>query len=104
MGFIVNVKKSVTKPAQTIEFLGFTVDSVSMELRLPLDKMKKIRAEARKLEKEGTVSARALARLLGKNEFYFSSHSPSSSFLQEHTEVPLSSTGSQLTRHFPWML
>ena len=37
-----------------------------MELRLPLIKMKHIRAEARKLAKEISISAHTLAQLLGK--------------------------------------
>ena len=44
----------------------FTVDLVTMELRLPLEKLKVIRAEARKLQGVELVSARALACLLGK--------------------------------------
>lgn len=45
LGFIINLKKSVLEPSQKLEFLGITVDSTNMELRLPLEKMKKIRAE-----------------------------------------------------------
>ena len=65
LGFIINQKKSVLTPAQTIEFLGLTVDSLAMELRLPLIKIKQIRAEARKIAQAKTTSARALAHLLG---------------------------------------
>ena len=65
LGFVINKEKSVLAPNQTVEFLGLTVDSVNMELRLPLQKIKMIRVESRKLlREEGT--ARALARLLGK--------------------------------------
>ena len=66
MGYIINSKKSITSPAQILEFLGLIVDTVSMELRLPLDKLKKTRAESRKLAREQITSARSLARLLGK--------------------------------------
>ena len=66
MGFIVNQKKSVTEPSQILDFLGLTVDSLAMELKLPLEKLKKIRAESQKLVKEDTVSARSLAWKLGK--------------------------------------
>ena len=41
LGFKVNQKKSVLEPAQVMEFLGFTIDTVKMELKLPLEKMKK---------------------------------------------------------------
>ena len=45
--FIINTEKSVLTPDQTIEFLGLTVDSINMELRLPPAKIKQIRAESR---------------------------------------------------------
>ena len=66
LGFTPNKEKLVLDPTQTIEFLGFTVDTVNMVLKLPGDKIKKIRAEARKMKGEESVSARALARLIGK--------------------------------------
>ena len=37
--------KSELTPAQEIEFLGFTVNSAKMELKLPGEKIKKIRPE-----------------------------------------------------------
>ena len=66
LGFIVNRKKSILNPTQVIEFLGLSVDSIAMELRLPLTKMKLIQAEACKLAREMSISARTLAQLLGK--------------------------------------
>ena len=58
LGFIINKKRSELKPAQIMDFLGLTVDTVLMQLRLPGGKMKKIRAEARRMEREERVSAR----------------------------------------------
>jgi len=55
--FVINQKKSVLTPAQSMEFLGLTVDSLAMELRLPPIKIKQIRAEAQKLAQAGTTSA-----------------------------------------------
>ena len=66
LGFIINTGKSILKPTQSLEFLGFTVDTVTMELSLPPAKIKKIRAESRKLLEAEQVSARALSRLIGK--------------------------------------
>ena len=66
LGFKINYKKSILEPTQIIEFLGIMVNSVLMELSLPLQKIKKIRAEARSVGKEKMVSARTLARLIGK--------------------------------------
>ena len=66
LGYVINREKLITIPTQEIEFLGITVDSTHLELRLPLSKMKKIRAEAWKLGKSQTALTQALARLLGK--------------------------------------
>ena len=46
--------------------LGFIVISMSQELRLPPEKMKKIRAEARRLLDSSTITALELSCLLGK--------------------------------------
>ena len=66
LGFTINTEKTVRQPTQTIEFLGFTVNTMSMELSLPTEKLRKIRAESRKLMGEGLVSAHTLSRLIGK--------------------------------------
>ena len=48
LGFTINREKTVLEPTQCLEFLGFMVNTVSMELTLPPKKLKKIRAESRK--------------------------------------------------------
>lgn len=64
MGFIVNHKK--LEPAKVLDFLGLTVDTLSMEPKFPLDKMKKNHSETWKLEGINTIPPRSLVRLLGK--------------------------------------
>ena len=66
VGFVINQKKSIMTPDHAIEFLGLTIDTISMVLSLPAEKMKKIRVEAQKLAAAESVLARDLARLLGK--------------------------------------
>ena len=39
LGFIINVQKSITTPTKQIEFLGLKVDSVSLYLSLPGEKL-----------------------------------------------------------------
>ena len=39
LGFVINVQKSITTPTQQIEFLGLKVDSVSLHLSLPGEKL-----------------------------------------------------------------
>ena len=46
LGFVINNKKSVLTPCQQVEFVGMTVDSQSMIIKLPGENIKKIRAEA----------------------------------------------------------
>ena len=46
LGFVVNSEKTVLSPTHKIEFLGFTTVSIWMDLTLPYEKAKKIRAES----------------------------------------------------------
>lgn len=39
LGFVINLPKSILEPQRTIDFLGFQVDSSTMELKLPGNKM-----------------------------------------------------------------
>ena len=66
LGFLINQKKSILEPSQTMVFLGFTVDTVAREIKLPSDKLKIIRVEYQRLEKEEVISAGSLAWLIGK--------------------------------------
>lgn len=67
LGFIINSKKSLLSPTQVMEFLGVLVNTLEMELKLPGEKLRKIRQEASKLKEEGLmITARELSRLLGK--------------------------------------
>ena len=66
LGFVINNQKSILTPCQQIKFLGMTVNSQSMELKLPGEKIKKIRTEARHLLATPNAPARSLAQLLGK--------------------------------------
>ena len=50
LGFIINYPKSILEPSKKIKFLGFIVDSTTMEIKLPGEKIKKIRMETRKLK------------------------------------------------------
>ena len=66
VGMVINHPKSQTTPSQVIEFLGFIIDSTTMELKLPGEKIKKIRGEARRLISQPVNNALALSRFLGK--------------------------------------
>ena len=66
LGFLVNYPKFQLNPAQSIEFLGFQIDSKSVSLSLPEAKVTHLRQEAQRIQRLGTVSARQLAQLIGK--------------------------------------
>ena len=64
LGFLINYPKSQLEPSQIIDFLGFVVDSLKRELRLPQAKLTQIRQEVNSLLKREHASARNLAQLL----------------------------------------
>uniref|UniRef100_A0A1X7SH48 Reverse transcriptase domain-containing protein n=1 Tax=Amphimedon queenslandica TaxID=400682 RepID=A0A1X7SH48_AMPQE len=71
LGYIIHPEKTVTQPAQEIEFLGMMVDSRALELRLPGQKIRKLRKEAAMIIKDHQLSQtpptiREVSRLLGK--------------------------------------
>ena len=66
LGFMIDFPKSSLESKRTMEFLGFQVDSTSMELKLPGDKIKNIRGEARKILAADYITALTLSRILGK--------------------------------------
>jgi len=66
LGFQVNRTKSVLTPQQVMPFLGVEVDLLSMLLRLPADKLNKIRAECRRVSRKGWMSIAELRSLTGK--------------------------------------
>lgn len=65
LGFVLNESKCVMEPQQSLEFLGFMVDSKAMTLALPHSKVDKIRKECRHMRNQEVVTARQLAHLIG---------------------------------------
>ena len=66
LGFIINTEKSVMSPTQELEFLGMLVNTNTLLLSLPADKVKQIRAEAIRISNMASLSARLLSHFLGK--------------------------------------
>ena len=63
--FMINYVKSVLVPSTKMEFLGFVVDSITLSLALPREKIKNVRKECQTLLDSQLVTVRQLARLLG---------------------------------------
>ncbi|KAM9975439.1 hypothetical protein ACTFIW_013320 [Dictyostelium discoideum] len=59
-------QKRVLEPTQSITFLGFQIDSVSMKLLVPKEKKKSVIKEIRNFLKLDCCSSRKLAGLKGK--------------------------------------
>jgi len=66
LGFIINIPKSITRPTQSIEYLGLLVDSTFLQLSLPGEKLHHIRMEVNQIKQKSHVTACQLAQLIGK--------------------------------------
>ena len=68
LGFVINEKKSIWTPSQTVEFLGTTLDSSAMEISVPHRKIAMLHHQIRSLLNqdggEGVLTA-SLASVLG---------------------------------------
>ena len=65
LGFVINTSKSVTSPTQCLEFLGFILNSVTMKVSLPSEKLEKIQSHCISMINKNRVRRRALAVLVG---------------------------------------
>ena len=65
LGFMVNYQKSCLTPDTKMEFLGFMVDSLTLTLALPRDKVKRVRRECQALMTSPQVTVRQLAKVIG---------------------------------------
>ena len=65
LGFLVNYQKSELSPSQCLNFLGFTINSKTMQILLPSGKVQQAVQEAQSVLQKQVVSARTLAHLIG---------------------------------------
>jgi hypothetical protein len=66
LGFVINLEKSCFTPTQTLEFLGFLVNTPEMTLHLPDYKVEAIKADCNNLIARHDVSVRELSQLIGR--------------------------------------
>ncbi|XP_048590532.1 uncharacterized protein LOC116601217 [Nematostella vectensis] len=67
LGFVINREKSILSPTWELEFLGFLVNSKTMSMSLPRDKIRGIKRECQNMLENPRVSVRDLSCLfLGK--------------------------------------
>ena len=66
LGFTVHPDKSVLKPTQKIEFLGFSMDSVKMSIELLSEKKQELKEACVALSKKRETTVRDFAKVIGK--------------------------------------
>jgi hypothetical protein len=65
LGFMLNCKKSVLIPTQSIEYLGFTIDSIAMTVTPTTEKLDKLHVLVSKLLKKQSTTIRHMAQVIG---------------------------------------
>ena len=63
-GMVVNYPKSVLKPSQQVEHLGFLVDFAEGLLQVPKEKLRSFRKELGKIVTQGHMTCRKMAAIL----------------------------------------
>ncbi|XP_018496867.1 uncharacterized protein LOC108864903 [Galendromus occidentalis] len=66
LGYTVNFEKSALSPSQRVTYLGYEIDSTTMQLSVPPEKREQIKRDIETLLKTPRVSLRTLYRILGK--------------------------------------
>ncbi|KAG1283530.1 hypothetical protein G6F66_010889 [Rhizopus arrhizus] len=64
LGWLINLKKSQTQPTQTLEHLGFELDSQTMTARLPGKKLRDLRKSIQQLIKQSTSTPRTIQSVI----------------------------------------
>ena len=66
LGFAISASKSVVKPSQTIEFLGFTLDSSAMLVTLTAQKRAELITDLKLFVTKQSVTIRDFAKIVGR--------------------------------------
>lgn len=66
LGFTVHPKKSVLQPVQTIVFLGFVINSITMRITVTQERIESLAALGIALLQQQKITIREFARLIGK--------------------------------------
>eukprot|EP01132_Coremiostelium_polycephalum_P002912 gene2912-3629_t len=66
LGFIINMEKYVTEPTQELEYLGHTINTVSMEFKMTEKRRLDIKRTGIAILKSRSTTPRSLASFLGK--------------------------------------
>ena len=66
LGFLINIKKSVLEPCQTMQFLGVEIYSIDMTIFLPQDERNQILKQCQDLLSKLSVLIEELTQLIGR--------------------------------------
>jgi len=66
LGFIINTEKFLMSPTQELEFLGMMINTNTLLVSLPADKVKQIRAESIRISNMIALPTCLLSHFLGK--------------------------------------
>ena len=84
LGFLINWEKSITNPANVMEYLGMVIDSNKLSFSLPITKVQNVKMLCKKaLASFEQVPLRTVASILGN----FTWAIPTISFAQSHLEA-----------------
>jgi ribonuclease HI len=72
LGFVLNREKSILEPVQSLEFLGYVIDSVDMNLSLPNSKVECIVHLCNELIQDQKCTIKRLAEIIGTMNAYCS--------------------------------
>jgi len=96
LGLVVNHKKSVLTPDQTMQFLGFQVDTVKLQLNFPVEKLRKIKLLAQHLLHQQKVTIRKIARFLVSSNTHAVWEAPAGHYSSQSTWCPGRTTPQRL--------
>ncbi len=83
-GFLLHRDKSVSEPTQQIKYLGFLIDSVTMQLSLPADKVTRLRQAVKKAIRELNSQRRLTIRIAAKTVGFVVSATPATTYGKAH--------------------
>ncbi len=83
-GFLLHGDKSVQTPTQQVKYLGFIIDSITMTLSLPDDKVKRLRQAVKKALRELQNGRRLTVRIAAKTIGFVVSALPATVYGKAH--------------------
>ena len=104
LGFVVNYQKSQLNPTQLIEFLGFRINSITITISHPLDKVKGIRKECQKVLENPDIMIKRASSAPRETKCFDPDSIPSTPSLSSHPSSQKAQSSSSCGLRVPSML